>query len=291
MLPCTPALAALLDAWRNSTSAAPFVAELYTFTLPSGVVIRWTSADIDITYNGLTWSHNGPGLERSQITKQTGTQASELDVTLYMDDDVLYNGNTLASFVAGNGFVNTILQFSRGYAEAPGKPIVGTLPKFTGRITQMKDTGETQATLVAMNWMSLLNVQVPVNVWQPPCLHTVFDSGCTLNRASFKKTGTVQGGSDASNLVTSLTVANGYLDLGTIVFTSGPNNGQTRTIKAQSGGLVTLVRALPNAPKPSDKFNAYPGCDLTQATCATKFNNLAHFKGFPFVPLAETAAP
>jgi len=46
---------------------------------------------------------------------------------------------------------------------------------------------------------------------------------------------------------------------------------------------------LPFAPNAGDAFTAYPGCDKTQNTCTAKFNNLANFEGFPYVPAPETA--
>jgi uncharacterized phage protein (TIGR02218 family) len=292
MLTATPALTALLNTWRNDTRSAPFIAELYTWTLSGGEVIRWTAADRDIVWGNNTF-RRGPGISRSQISRQAGTQTSDLSVTLYMDDTVLQNGVPLAQFVAGGGFFNAVLSFERAYAPAPGGVIVGSLPKFTGRMTQLTNTGESQATLVCSTWMSLLNVQVPVNQWQPPCLHTVFDAGCKLDRSSFAIRGIVQSGSDALTLFTGLgaVIADGDLNLGRIDFTSGANAGQTRTVKAQSGGVVSLVRALPSPAQPGDTFTAYPGCDLTQTRCAARFNNLAHFKGQPYIPTAETAAP
>ncbi len=70
----------------------------------------------------------------------------------------------------------------------------------------------------------------------------------------------------------------------------GANSGLVRTVKsyAHSSGLVTVVLALPNTPAVSDAFTIYPGCDLTMATCSSKFSNLAHFGGQPFVPAPET---
>jgi hypothetical protein len=42
-------------------------------------------------------------------------------------------------------------------------------------------------------------------------------------------------------------------------------------------------------PNTGDTFTAYPGCDKTQNTCTSKFNNLVNFGGFPYVPVPEAA--
>jgi len=291
MLPCTPELASLLDAWRNDTTVEVYVASLYTFTLAGGETIRWSAEDQDIAWNGHTWLR-GPGITATPITRQIGTQVSQKDVSLVFDDTVTVDGVRLAKFIASGGLFNATMQFESAYATAPDQPIIGTLAEFSGRVTQLKATGETRATITVSNWMSLLNVQVPVNVWQPPCLHTLFDSGCKLDRNTYAKTFTVQSATDPLTLVTDLTsTSEGYYNLGKIAFTSGANAGQSRAIKLQSAGIISLVRAFPNLPRNNDKFTVYPGCDLTTTTCKGKFNNLQHFKGQPYIPTNETAAP
>jgi len=291
MLDCTPELAALLDAWRNDTTVEVYVAGIYTFTLSSGTKIRWSAEDQDIAWNGHTWLR-GPGITSTPITRQIGTQVSQKDISLVFDDDVTVNGVPLAKFIASGGLFNSTMQFESAYATSPDQPIIGTLPEFFGRLTQLRDTGETRATLSISDMRSLLNVQVPINLWQPSCLHTVFDSGCKLNRTDFAKNGTVQSAPDALTIVTDLSGAtNSYYDLGKITITSGDNDGQSRSIKTQSANVLSLVRALPAPLQPGDTFTVYPGCDLTMATCKGKFNNLLHFKGYPFIPTNEQAAP
>jgi len=59
---------------------------------------------------------------------------------------------------------------------------------------------------------------------------------------------------------------------------------------ASGSGIFVLTQALPYAPAAGDTFVVYPGCDKSQRTCRLKFNNLANFGGFPYVPAPETAA-
>jgi uncharacterized phage protein (TIGR02218 family) len=92
-------------------------------------------------------------------------------------------------------------------------------------------------------------------------------------------------------LITNLTQADTYFDNGQLVFNFGANNGHVVAVKAylNSGGTVYFVVPLPALPTAGDTFTIYPGCDKTQATCASKFSNLANFGGFPYVPVPETA--
>ena len=91
---------------------------------------------------------------------------------------------------------------------------------------------------------------------------------------------------------TILSQATGYFDLGTITFTSGVLSGLSRTVQSYIKGIpgtATLLGGFPSAPATGDTFNIYPGCDKLQGTCTNKFNNLTNFRGYPYVPINETA--
>jgi uncharacterized phage protein (TIGR02218 family) len=69
------------------------------------------------------------------------------------------------------------------------------------------------------------------------------------------------------------------------LFSSGINAGISATIKSAVAGVsLSLAYPLLNAPGTGDAFTAYWGCDHTQNTCKNKFNNLANFRGFPYIP-------
>jgi uncharacterized phage protein (TIGR02218 family) len=140
--------------------------------------------------------------------------------------------------------------------------------------------------------LALLNVQMPKNLIQVGCVHTLFDGGCALLKATYTTSGatTATVTATATTFSTGLTQAAGYYSLGVITFTSGANNGLSRTIQnySNTSGQVTLVAPLPSAPATGDTFTIIPGCDKQQATCSSKFANLSHFRGFPYVPVPET---
>lgn len=106
--------------------------------------------------------------------------------------------------------------------------------------------------------------------------------------AAFAEWNTVQSGT-LNKLISLSTKPTGYYDNGQIVFTSGANNGLVKAVKSYSAQQFFFNSPLPFPPNAGDTFIAYPGCDKTQATCSSKFNNLANFEGFPYVPVPETA--
>lgn len=81
------------------------MADLYTFTLVTGEVYRWTSADTDLVLNGDFFSCNGPIIERGNTRLKTGLEVDTLDITLGFGDGPLAR-NLLpleyARFTGGN---------------------------------------------------------------------------------------------------------------------------------------------------------------------------------------------
>ena len=74
-----PALIALLD-----SSEQFIMADLYTFTLVGGAVLRYSAAPTALTVNGQTFAL-GPKFERSKTKVVIGVQVDELEVKVYPD--------------------------------------------------------------------------------------------------------------------------------------------------------------------------------------------------------------
>jgi len=166
--------------------------------------------------------------------------------------------------------------------------LVGGVMLFKGRLGTIDEIGRTSAKLTVNSDLVLLDIDMPRNLYQPTCLHTLYDAGCTMVKASFGTNGTVGSGSSASTINWSGSSAN--FQQGSITFTSGANSGVTATIlSAVPGVSMQLSYPLQSVPIVGDAFTVYFGCDRTQATCKAKFNNLANFRGFPYVPPPQMA--
>jgi uncharacterized phage protein (TIGR02218 family) len=265
-------------------------ADCWTITLNGGAVVRWTSADIPISYGGNTWA-KGPMIKRGAISEKRGVEVATLDVEITAGSTDLINGKGIIPFIAAHGFDGATVKLERMFAPSWADAVVGSIIRFAGRVTSINSIQGIIANLTVSSWMILLNASMPRNLYQAACLHTVYDAGCTLLPASFSASGTISAPAPTTTAFnTSLTPALNDYAQGRIVFTSGANNGISRTIRGNNitGGFA-LVAPLPVAPSAGDAFTAYKGCDLTQATCTAKFANLIHFKATPFVPLPTTA--
>ena len=107
-------------------------------------------------------------------------------------------------------------------------------------------------------------------------------------RGTFSANGTVGAGSTAGLINTGVAAA-GHAQ-GSLVFTSGLNANLGATVKSVTAGTsLSLMYPLPSSPSVGDAFTVAFGCDHTRATCQAKFNNLANFRGFPFVPPPQIA--
>jgi hypothetical protein len=322
MKDATPELIALL-ATRQF-----YVVDLFVFTLIDGTVLRYCGGDMDVQWNGNNYScggMTGPFFQKRGGNRGLCKWKLGVDVDTLQFDVIpgsgqiegfdflqacklgLFDGAELDLYRAFtpeyNVFVNPAptveLEDGSGSEglESGGAVQLETIPSsvvggvvliFPGRVVEI-DCGRSLATFNINSHLELLTQQMPRNLYQPGCLNTLFDSACTLNSSSFAVSGTVGSGTTVSMINASLSQDTGYFNQGRIVFTSGDNDGFTRTIKSYTtGGTINLLVPLPYTPSVSDTFTIYPGCDKTMTTCATKFSNIANFRGQPFIPAPET---
>jgi uncharacterized phage protein (TIGR02218 family) len=273
-----------------------YAADLFTFSLVDGRVFYYSSGDRDIIANGNIYpcgGTTGPFFERvaqqnALVTWRRGLQVDSLVVDV--DPGSAMIGPLPFLTACKNGlFDGAELQLERAYMPTYGDTSPGTVIMFVGRVAEI-DAGRSYATFQIASHLELLNQKIPRNLYQASCVNSLFDASCGLTRAAYAVNGTVGAGSTGAQVNATLTQATGYFDLGTITFTSGLNQGLSRTIKAYTNpSTLTLIAPLPEIPQAGDTFTAWPGCDKLSSTCGAKFGNLARHRGFEFVPAAETA--
>jgi uncharacterized phage protein (TIGR02218 family) len=165
----------------------------------------------------------------------------------------------------------------------------GTIQKYVGRVGEV-DASRNLATFTINSYLELLDQNMPRNLFSAGCVNTLYDASCTLNAANFTSSGTALNGS--LNWVISSAVPNPSpysYNLGVVTFTSGANNGVSRTVKSFSSGTIQLIAPFPSVPANGDTFNISAGCPKLQSYCAVGMNNLSNFRGFPFIPAQESA--
>ena len=268
-----------------------FLADAYTFTLNNGSVLRYTNAQADFTLGANTWSSSGPVIERGNIRQVVGVEVDTLDITMTAQETLLLSGMPFMKAMRTGLFDGANVLLNRIFFSSPGVLVnstgTGDLILFSGRVADI-EVGRFTAKLRVNSDLELLNIQLPRNQYQPGCLNTVYDGGCTLVKATWQVAGTALAGSTAGSLNVSMAQADGWFDEGLVTFTSGVNNGLTRSVRTYKGGTMVLISPFPNTPSSGDTFTARPGCDKSQATCSSKFSNLANYRGFPYIPIVTS---
>lgn len=288
MKPASPTLLALL-ATRQF-----YKADLYEFTLVGGSVLRYCTGDMDVIWDTYTWSAGksvGPYIDTSENKAVFHWKVGiEVDTVSFdvLPGSATLNGVSFLTAIKQGYFDGAELTIYRAFMPTYGDTAAGAVIIFAGRVSEVNAT-RSVANFNASSHLELLNQKMPRNLFQSGCLNTLYDGTCGLVKASFGVNGTISAVTSASRFNAVLGQATGYFDQGIITFTSGPNNGVSRTVKSWGANTFVMIAPFPNAPAVSNTFTAYPGCDKTQSTCQGKFNNFPAFRGFPFVPENSTA--
>jgi uncharacterized phage protein (TIGR02218 family) len=290
MKPTSSALISYLNTARANADVPLLMADAFTFTLRSGLVLCYTNVDVTFSYNGNTYLGNSILVDGLKYKAAVGLEVDQQQITIAArSTDTITSGAPFLQALRDGSFDGAeIVRYRVFFSDTIGGTAIGSVLLFKGRLGVIDEIGRTSAKLTVNSDLALLDIDMPRNVYQPTCLHTLYDSGCTLVKNTFGTNGIVGSGSTAS--VINWSAASTNFQQGSITFTSGVNAGVTATVgSAVAGTSLTLLYPLESVPAAGDGFTVYYGCDHTPGTCQAKFNNLANFRGFPFVPPPQMA--
>lgn len=264
---------------------------------PTGRPFFWTDSDKDVQVGNFMYLSSGPLIKGIRYKVNKGLSVDEQTITISANDSDVIDNLPLIRLIAGGLLDGARFEQRRAFfapdtwPSRPGDPnrAIGAVLLFAGAVTTVEEVGRTSAVLKVKSDLSLLDVDMPRNLYQPSCLHTLYDKGCGLNKTLFVVNGVVGASSNAKTLNWTNTFATNYFAQGVLKFTSGQNAGQSRPVQASTGSTLTLTYPAQFSPAANDTFLVYPGCDHTLATCKAKFINERNFRGFPYVPPPETA--
>jgi len=295
----------LLAAAQASPDAPIAFAECFTFISTVGTYYTWTNFDLPIAYNGYTFNASGPLVMGLKYKAAVGLEVDKQQITIAAGPTDLINGAPFLIALRDGAFDGAAVYRDRvfmttGYAgdDFQGDfggdygsivySVVGGVRMFQGRLATVDSVGRTQARVTVASDLVVLDYDMPRNLFSATCLHTLYDSGCGVIRGTFSANGTALAGSTATQIKTS--VASAIHAQGSVVFTSGANANVRATVRSVvPGSALNLIYPLPFVPSTGDSFTVAAGCDHTQGVCQNRFNNLANFRGFPYVPPPQMA--
>ena len=253
-----------------------------------GVIFGFTDHDSDISYSGVTYQAS-TGFTPSAIESSSSLSIDNLDV-----EGMLSAGNiTEADIMAGRYDFAEIEIFQLNYQDTTQ----GSLRLRRGWLGELSI--HKQQFIAEVRGLSQKLAQTIGELYSPSCRATLGDSRCKVNLASYTVSGT------AVNIISNQAFVDsarsedtGKFNFGVITFTSGANSGLSMEIKEHihmsgSGGKFTLALPMPFTLLAGDSFSMTQGCDKTTQSCFARFNNIANFRGEPYVPgldrMLETA--
>jgi hypothetical protein len=284
--------------------------DLYTFTLAQGTTLRYAAFERDVTFSGATWSagdalfdldsspargHWKAGTDVDTWVVRVAPRAKDPLGNAYPDR---INGTPWLAAVRAGALDKALVAVLRAYfpktaridqALSPTLAPTGVLQIFGGWVAEI-DLTTTYAIVNINSFMDILSDQLPRNVYEPACRHTLYGIGCGLAASAFQVAGSVLAASSTSTLSISAgtPAGSGTYVLGKVRLTSGANTGFTRTIRSVSGSSFKLLCPFPFPVEAGASALLYPGCAKTIDACAA-FGNKVNFPSMPFIPAQETA--
>jgi len=287
-LPMQSAYTAAQSITCNLSATELQLAEVYYVTLYNGTILTFTSHNADITWGGDTYA--AIPIKRNEIKSFSNLQIDNTTITM-ASIDTMISGYTIPELVAMEWFRRAEVEIY--LVNWPTVTFNRLL--FKGMVSGRISYDQGALTIECSSELEKLNVNFPKKVYTELCQHEHFSTGtydCNLTKASYLQTGIVTSSNSKYVLGATrflfATHASGYWLHGEITFTSGDNNGVTRSIKTHTDGFIAVRAAFPYLIQVGDTFNVYPGCDRLGLTCATKYNNYANFFGFEDIPKTET---
>lgn len=250
--------------------------ELYEFSYQN-VVTRWTSADREILLGPSLYRVPTGGISRSDI-EDAGKNVSNPSITLTVRND--FAPIQVFSAYPPSDVVN--LTIKRLQSDDTSEVIT----IWSGRVLSV-GWGVEKAKVTCQNIFTRLKQPGLRRLYGANCPHLLYSQGdgeCKLSRAAFKVTATlttVDGLALTSAAFDAL--PDGHFAGGLLDLLVSPGIYDKRGIKTHVGDTITLTHPLAELVA-GIVVDVYPGCDKTQATCITKFNNVVNFGGFPYTP-------
>ena len=264
----------------------------YGYGPPPPLQLFYTDADQNLLYDGNTYLCTHPAVSRTGTKCSSDLSVDTVEVSIFGSAADLVLGVPFPQFAFNGGFDGALVNIDRCFMATYGDTSAGVVNLFFGNVSEVKPS-RSAVMLTVSSQLELLNLDMPRNLLSPGCIHSLFDAGCTLTQASYAAYDWVTAGSAMTVNSTGINMPTGYFTKGTIMLTSGANTGVTATIKlhTQANGVntFTLMTPMSAAPAVGDNFTVFPGCDKTMTTCQGTFGNLAHFRGWPFVPSPTTS--
>jgi uncharacterized phage protein (TIGR02218 family) len=248
-----------------------------------GVVKRFTDAPTPIAIAGLTYSPGG-AMDASARRSEVGVAEHSVNVRGAISSDALSHDDLLAGRFNEARIIETMASGEFPWLE----------PYWfkAWKLREVRFDGERfSADLIGLS--RALEARVG-DVYSSQCSAVVGDHRCGVDLPSLTAYGCAVSSVTNERRTFRASVigsaATGYYSLGRLTWTGGANVGlESEVLLHSDTNLIDLFLETVFPIEVGDTFEVSPGCDLSSATCSSKFNNLPNHRGFPLIPGSDRA--
>lgn len=263
------------------------LAVCWKVNLKDGTILCFTSNVLDLVFDlsdgdGSQTYNASTGVTPSDIQSSTGSSVDNNNIVGIINSSQV----TDADILDGRYDNAKVVQFIVNYNDLTMGPVI-LMKGYVGQI--QNSTTHFDAEIRSLNQLLSQNVG---KVCTPSCMVKEFgDADCNVNGgnlAPYTYAGcTVVSYTDFRQFSFTLgsgSVADHYFAKGKLTWTSGPLNNRSMTVKDNVSGVLQMMMSMSLQPPPGSHFTLIAGCDRLVSTCFTEFNNVANFRGFPYIP-------
>lgn len=261
---------AIFEASRESSRPL----EIYEIVIGTDTY-RWTSDASDVTVDGDVFS--ATPISRNQIEQGSDSQARNLLLTLPGNNAFAARYRNIVP-----GIRATVNLWRLQRDEVP--TFDTRILLFKGQVMSVRFPQDGYTAEIAVRSIEqALNRNVPRFTFMGQCNHVLYDRFCKANPGLFDIAGVV---TDVTGSTVTVVGASGQPDQ---FYRGGycrPSTGDQdfRLILSHVGNVLTLLLPFANDVLGTE-MQVFAGCNhLVDGDCATKFDNVINFGGFPFVP-------
>jgi uncharacterized phage protein (TIGR02218 family) len=233
----------------------------------AGAEFRYTNADSAQTLSAGIFT---PAvISRGRIAQTQERAAGSTEVTMPRNHPFVQQ---FVPYLPTHPITLTIHRFHTGDGEV--------YVAFNGEVASSRFSGS-ECIMLCTPLSYRMNKRVPGTTYQSKCNHALYSPLCTVNKNSFKLSGTVLAISGATVQVAAFGtqpdqwLRNGWLERDA--------DADRRFIIDHNDDIVTLDAPYFDLAL-GTPMTAYAGCDRTETECTVKFSNLVNHLGFARVP-------
>jgi len=227
----------------------------------------YTNYTSDIIYPAATNTYKAMQIVRSKINTTDNPEDSQITIDIRSSAQIVKDN--ISNYADENIKVTIYKQQNLTY----------TNTIFTGNVIQFKINPLT-CQIACDPGLSTTRRPILFYIYSCQCMIPLYSLACGVNKDAYKDTATVTGISGRTVYYSGANTDNsGFYKAGIIKMT----DGQARTIQSHHGNRIEIVRPFREL-EAGDTIYLFRGCDHTVKSCTDNFNNIANYKGFPFMP-------